>query len=250
MNDIYVFLGPTLAVVDARVEIDATYLPPVSIGDVYRLWARRPCVIGIVDGAFDRVPPVLHKEIMWIMERGVHVFGSAGIGALRAVELETFGMRGVGLVYQAFSDGILEQDDEVAVVHECGPGGYRALSEAMVNIRGTLLVAQDEKIISDDTRQLLTAVAKDVFYRNRNWPELLKLGNAKGGDPAELDALRRWLPGGRVDQQAADAIAMLREMRAFHATDPAPLRVPWMTANTILWNEARECAGPLYEDGR
>lgn len=250
MSDVYIFLGPTLAVADARAEIDAVYLAPVSRGDVYRLWVRRPRVIGIVDGHSERVPAVLHKEIMWIMERGVHVFGSAGHGALRAVELEMFGMRGVGHVYQAFRDGILEQDDEVAVVHERAPDGYRALSESMVNIRGTLLAALDEKVISADTRHLLTAVAKNFFYRDRNWPDLLKSGNARGADPAELGALSRWLPQGRVDQQADDAIAMLRELRTFRAANPAPLRVPWRTANTILWHEARERAGSVREDGR
>ena len=117
MSETYVFLGPTLAKSDARAELDVVYLPPVSAGDVYRLWRHGPRVIGIVDGYFERVPAVWHKEIMWIMERGVHVFGGASMGALRAAELATFGMRGVGWVYQAFRDGTLDRDDEVAVKH-------------------------------------------------------------------------------------------------------------------------------------
>ena len=78
MSEIYVFLGPTLAEKEARVELDAVDLPPVSAGDVYRLWRRRPRAIGIVDGYFDRVPAAWHKEIMWMMEHGVHVFGAGG----------------------------------------------------------------------------------------------------------------------------------------------------------------------------
>ncbi len=117
MNEIYVFLGPTLAEKDARAELDAVYLPPASAGDVYRLWRRRPNAIGIVDGYFDRVPAVWHKEIMWMMERGVHVFGGASMGALRAAELDGFGMHGVGWVYQAFREETLDRDDEVAVRH-------------------------------------------------------------------------------------------------------------------------------------
>ena len=77
MSEIYVFLGPTLAEKEARAELNAVYLPPVSAGDVYRLWRRRPRAIGIVDGYFDRVPAAWHKEIMWMMEHGVHVFGAA-----------------------------------------------------------------------------------------------------------------------------------------------------------------------------
>jgi hypothetical protein len=171
----------------------------VSEGDVYRLWRRRPRAIGIVDGYFEHVPAVLHKEIMWIMEHGVHVFGSASVGALRAVELEMFGM----------------------------------------NIRQTLLAAKNQKIISARTCNLLVAGAKALFYRERTWPGLLEAGKARGAAPAELAALSAWLPGGRVDQMADDVVAMLREMRGFLATDPPPKQVRWKTANTVIWNTAR-----------
>jgi hypothetical protein len=239
MNENYVFLGPTLAVSDARAELDAVYLPPVSEGDVYRLWRRRPRVIGIVDGYFERVPAVWHKEIMWIMERGVHVFGAAGMGALRGAELDTFGMRGVGWVYQAFRNGTLDRDDEVAVKHGAAQDGYRALSEAMVNIRRTLEAACGQGIISATTQEILIVVGTAIFYHDRDWPGLLRAGEAAGADVAELGALRRWLPIGRVDQQAADALTMLREMRSFLATAPAPQQVSWTMANTARWEAAR-----------
>jgi hypothetical protein len=242
MSEACVFLGPTLAVPAAKAELDAVYLPPVSAGDVCRLWRNRPRTIGIVDGYFEHVPAVWHKEIMWIMAQGVHVFGSAGLGALRAAELDSFGMRGVGRVYQAIKDGTLDRDDELAVAYDQGPDGYRALSEAMVNIRATLEAAHRGQIISDATRDVLAAAGAALFYRDRNWPALLEAGKAAGADPAELAALRRWLPSGRIDQQADDALAMLREMREFLAGDPAPLRVPWTMANTTRWLAARDHA--------
>ncbi len=246
MRDIYVFLGPTLAEKDARAELDAVYLPPVSAGDVYRLWRRRPRAIGIVDGCFDRVPAVWHKEIMWIMEHGVHMFGGAGMGALRAAELDSFGMRGAGWVYQAFSEGTLDRDDEVAVSHATAGDGYRPLSEAMVNIRRTLQAAEHQGIISALTASILVSAGTALFYHGRTWPELLR---AAGADAAELDALRRWLPTGRIDQQAADAVAMLREMRSFLAADPAPQHVSWCMANTAMWEVAKRRADTLPRDG-
>ncbi len=249
MSEIYVFLGPTLAEKEARAELDAVYLPPVSAGDVYRLWRRRPRVIGVVDGYFDCVPAVWHKEIMWIMERGVHVFGAASMGALRAAELDTFGMRGVGWVHQAFRDGTLDRDDEVAVKHGAAEDGYRVLSEAMVNIRRTLGAAEHQGIISAATRDRLTVTGMALFYHDRNWPGLLRAGGAAGADGAELDALRQWLPTGRIDQQAADAVAMLREMRRFLATDPAPQQVSWTMANTAMWEAATRRAGTILSNG-
>jgi hypothetical protein len=243
MSDAYVFLGPTLTVADAKAELDAVYLPPVSAGDVFRLQDKRPRAVGIVDGYFEHVPAVWHKEIMWIMAQGVHVFGSAGLGALRAAELDSFGMRGVGRIYQAFKDGALDRDDEVAVACEEEADGYRALSEAMVNIRATLEAAQRAQIITDATRDALAATGAALFYRDRTWPALLEAGKPAGADPAELSALRRWLPAGRIDQQADDAVAMLREIRDLLAGSPDPLRVPWTVANTT-----RLLAGKDYAD--
>ena len=242
MNEIYVFLGPTLAEKDARAELDAVYLPPVSAGDVYRLWRRRPRAIGIVDGYFDRVPAVWHKEIMWVMERGVHVFGGAGLGALRAAELDSFGMRGVGWICQAFRDETLDRDDEVAVRHATADDGYRPLSEAMVNIRRTLAAAEQQGVISAATAGFLVTAGTGLFYHDRTWPELLRAAEAARADTAELDALHRWLPAGRIDQQAADAVAMLREMRGFLAADPAPQQVSWTMANTAMWEVAKRRA--------
>jgi hypothetical protein len=69
------------------------------------------------------------------MKQGVHVFGAASMGALRAAELAAFGLEGVGDIYEAFASGALEDDDEAE-------GGYRPLSEAMVNIRPTLQAAE------------------------------------------------------------------------------------------------------------
>ncbi len=250
MNDIYVFLGPTLAEKDARAELDAVYLPPAAAGDVYRLWQRRPRAIGIVDGYFDHVPAVWHKEILWMMEHGVHVFGAAGLGALRAAELDSFGMRGTGWIYQAFREGTLDRDDEVAVRHAAAEDGYRPLSEAMVNIRRTLHAAQEQDIISAVTLGTLAAAAAALFYRDRTWPDLLLAAEAARADPGELDALRRWLPAGRIDQQAADATAMLREMRGFLARDPAPQQVSWAMSDTAMWEVAKHRADTVTRDGQ
>jgi hypothetical protein len=242
MNDVYVFLGPTLAEKDARAELDAVYLPPAAAGDVYRLWRRHPRAIGIVDGYFDHVPAVWHKEIMWVMGHGVHVFGAAGLGALRAAELDGFGMRGTGWVYQAFREGTLDRDDEVAVRHAAAGDGYRPLSEAMVNIRRTLRASEQQGVISAATLGTLVTAAAGLFYRDRTWPDLLRAAAAARADPDELDALRRWLPAGRVDQQGADATAMLREMRGFLDSDPAPQQVSWSMSDTAMWEVAKRRA--------
>jgi len=59
-------------------------------------------LIGIVDGNFETVATVWHKEILWAMAQGIHVYGAASIGALRAAELAEFGMKGVGAIFRHF----------------------------------------------------------------------------------------------------------------------------------------------------
>src|SRR5438093_1428620 len=135
--NIVIFTGPTLSAEEGRAVLDARYLAPAAQGDVYRAARHRPQLIGIVDGLFERTPAVWHKEILWAMSNGVHVFGSASLGALRAAELAAFGMEGVGAVFDAFRSGRLEDDDEVAVAHEPA-APYRSSSEAMVDIRATV----------------------------------------------------------------------------------------------------------------
>ena len=50
-------------------------------------------------------------------------------------ELHTFGMVGVGRIFEGYRDGQLDADDEVAVIHSSSEQGYRVCSDALVNIR-------------------------------------------------------------------------------------------------------------------
>ena len=241
MSEIYAFLGPALPKISALGELDAVYLPPAVEGDICRLMQLRPRVIAIIDGGYGNAAQIGHKEIMWAMEHGVHVFGGAGIGALRAVELQAFGMRGAGWVYEAFRDGALEQDDEITVAYERHDQGYRRLSEPMVNIRHALLAAAQEKVITEATCHVLTIRAKARFYAHRDWPGLLSIAEQEAG-PAEVMALRDWLAQGRPDLVARDTVTLLRAIREFMAADPPPLMVPWTIANTTHWNAVRRRA--------
>ena len=245
---VYVFLGPTLPAAEAHRELDAVYLPPVSQGDVYRAASRGAQAIGIIDGYFDRVPAVWHKEILWAMAQGIPVYGSASMGALRAAELAPFGMEGVGKVFEAYRDGALEDDDEVAVVHGPAESGYRAASEAMVNLRVTLAAAADAGVIGAGTQAALEAIAKDLFYPERSYPQVLKLGEERGLPAQELEALRRWLPKERIDQKRADARAMLRAMRAQLRLKTKAKPVPFAVEHTVYWERAMQSAGVLATD--
>ncbi|QRK08247.1 hypothetical protein JQX13_51390 [Archangium violaceum] len=232
---VYVFTGPTLPAEEARAELDAVYLPPAAQGDVYRAALEKPRAIGIIDGYFERMPSIWHKEILWAMSQGIPVFGASSMGALRAAELAAFGMVGVGNIFEAFHRGELEDDDEVAVVHAPAEDGFRPLSEAMVNIRATLRAAEAQGLIGPPLREMLERMAKGLFYPDRVWPGLLARAAGAGGSREELDALRAWLPRGRVEQKKRDALALLRAMRAHLEAPPEPPRVRYTFERTDAW---------------
>lgn len=248
--NIYVFTGPTLSAQQGRSVLDAVYQPPASQGDVYRATLNRPDAIGIIDGFFDHVPAVWHKEILWAISQGIPVYGSGSMGALRAAELARFGMKGVGQIFEAYRDGSLEDDDEVAVAHASGEQDFRPVSEALVNIRATLERAQKEGIVGAATRRGLEDIAKRLYYPHRSYPVLLEQGAGRRLPATELESLRDWLPQGRVDQKREDALAMLATMGEEVSCWGAPQQASFAFERTVYWERLvrSACAGAPASD--
>ncbi len=242
-----VFLGPSLSIATARDLLDTVYLPPAGHGDIYRATLRRPRLraIGLIDGYFRHRPAVRHKEILWAMSEGIHVFGAASIGALRATELADFGMVGIGRIFADFHAGRLEDDDEVAVDQGPAELGHLPLNEAMVDMRATLDLARQQGVISQEDTALLVDIAKQIFYVRRTYPALLEAAAQEGIAPADLSRLRAWLPTGRVSQKRDDALTLLGVLRDFLASDPAPLAVSFHFERTETWDADVAFATPL-----
>jgi len=212
---LFVFVGPTLSPEEiARVVPSAIVLPPVERGDVLRLVLDfEPSAIAIIDGFFNNVPAVTHKEILFALSRGFPVFGASSMGALRAAELWQFGMEGVGVIFTLYRDGIWEADDEVAVTHGPAESGYRASSVALANIRLGLEKATKKGIITSEAEKRLVTIAKSTFYADRSWEHLF--GQVKD-DPAfvnELEPLRAFIAFERPDAKRDDALEMLSHLR-------------------------------------
>jgi hypothetical protein len=246
--NVFIFTGPTISPEEANAELKAIYLPPAAEGDVYRVALHRPQVIGIIDGYFQSVPTVRHKEILWAMSHGIHVFGSASMGALRAAELLPFGMEGVGAVFELYRDGILEDDDEVAVAHGSAETGFVSASEAMVNIRQTLRTAERVGIISTELRVTLEKIGKELFYPDRNYSTMLRHASENESSEAELTKLRQWLPNHRVNQKREDALLMLRVIRDRLEQGLRRKTVSYYFEQTAMWQSAQRQAGELRFD--
>jgi hypothetical protein len=165
MRDTVVFLGPTLARADAERVLDADYLPPICRGDLERL-PEHVRFVGIVDGEFFQSLSVSPKEVVTLLRRGVTVFGASSMGALRAAETWKFGTIGVGQIFIMFRDGILDADDEVALIYERDT--YRKLSEPLVNLRAALDMAANGGAIDEQEKNDLLLKMKSLYFPERS----------------------------------------------------------------------------------
>jgi hypothetical protein len=240
MNDPVVFCGPTIQPEAAKALFPAADCRgPVARGDVLRASEEQPAVICIIDGYFEHRPAVTHKEILWAMKRGIPVFGASSMGALRAAELSAYGMVGVGVVFDNFMTGRLEDEDEVAVPHTEGPS-FRSGADALVNIRSTLDRAAAQGVVGEETLHALLRVAKSIFYAERNYPALLRAAEDHGLERSCLRSLRDWLaiPDNRVDQKRLDAEELLTGVRErFARRDFGPTPNSWSFPTTASWQK-------------
>jgi hypothetical protein len=237
-----VFVGPSLPRGRLALPDFVELRPPAAAGDLARAAAAGAAAIGLVDGVFETTASPWPREILWALSRGVAVYGSSSLGALRAVELAPWGMIGVGRVFADYRDGRLEDDDEVALLHGPREAGYPKLSEAMVNIRATLARARATGLVAAVAHDRLVALAKAEFYKDRTWERLLDRAARAGLPRAPLHRLAAWLPDGAVDVKAADARRLLARIARRDAPRPAPaaFRVP----RTRHWVEFRARHAP------
>ena len=170
MKKIIVYLGLSILEDEAKTILDADYRPPVKRGDILKAISEKPDIIGIIDGAFHHTPAVAHKEIMKALDKGITVVGGSSMGALRASELDDLGMIGIGYVYRAYRSGEITSDDDVALSFD--PVNQVPLSEALVNVDYKLNLAVDEGIITEEERDYIHNIAKEIYYPKRSYQNI------------------------------------------------------------------------------
>ena len=207
-----IFAGTSISHDDARKILDVKYSRPVFRCDIQKAVKKGYNVIGIIDGIFFDKTAVAHKEIIKAIKSGVVVVGGCSMGALRASELDTYGMIGVGNVYEWYRDGVIEADDEVAVA--TNPDTFEPVSNPMVNIRETLNAACDGGIINGDIRDSLMNIAKRTYYTERTYFGVIKQGVKDSVfTPDSGDVLIKYCKEHEVDVKRNDAIAVIEKVK-------------------------------------
>jgi hypothetical protein len=219
-GEVVAFVGPSLP--DARERPaklrGVTLLPPSKRGDVWCALERRPRAIALIDGVFEAQPSVWHHELLDAVEQGVRVFGASSMGALRAAELQPFGVVGVGQVFRWVRDGSAD-DADVALLHADAEHGFRALTVPQVTVRFAASQARAKNVITKAEEHALVAASARIFYQERDWPAVLAV--------LSPDARARWdrfAKRGVPDIKAIDARECIAV--AMRAAPGKPQRLP------------------------
>lgn len=166
-------------------EHELTCRGPAKCGDITHAVDQGFREIGLVDGRFEDVAAVWHKEILYALSEGATVYGAASMGALRAAECYPFGMIGIGKVFERYAFGGLEDDAAVAQVHAPAEFGYIAFSEAMVTVDATLERAKAAATITSEELLHVRAMANSIFFKERTWRRIFDDVGIEIADVAE-----------------------------------------------------------------
>lgn len=158
-----IFAGPSLSRERIRALTDVRIEDPVCRGDMYRLADFDTFVI--LDGEFGQSLSVSPKEILDVIDSGKTVIGASSMGALRASELDCYGMIGIGWVYRRFARARVRRDDEVALVFS--PFDFTPVTIPMVCVEYWLEILRADGVIAAKEAKAISKVAGKIFFAER-----------------------------------------------------------------------------------
>jgi hypothetical protein len=208
---------------------------PAMQGDIAEAVLEGATAIGLVDGYFDAVAAPWHKEILFALASGVTMLGASSMGALRAAECASFGMRPIGAIAQAYCSGVLDDDAAVALSHGPKELGYPPLTEPLVDVQPTLAHLCQLGLLSKSEQRQLWDEANRLYFKDRTDEAIFSMLPGKLGDYRQH----------RVNRKAEDALLLIAELKACPTT-----RVPRPDIPQPLSLFARQVLPELVEAQR
>ncbi len=210
-----IFLGPSLSHEKARKIFQADFRGPAKKGDLLRASGDidDSTIVCLVDALFlQDYPPSPIEVYQLMLNKNIKLYGAASLGALRAVELEKFGMIGMGKIFELYKKGKLTADDEIAVTFV--EGEHQLQSEAMIDIRFNLFLAHRMGIINEITKKTIAKVAKNIYFPYRNYTDILD--QTQKQYPAiskDLKSFRTYIIKNRQSLKERDTIKLINYVK-------------------------------------
>lgn len=241
----HVFAGPTISRREVlEIVPSARVHPPARHGSFLMLDPRPTDTIILVDGVFHGTAPIRHKEILRILDRGTRVLGASSMGALRAAELEPWGMEGIGTVFRWLRAGLITGDDEVALFHSDAEENHRPLSVPLVNVRAGLARLRLRRILSAADEQRILAAGRGLHFGSRTITSIVAAARDCGLPTQTADLVTTALRTGMPDLKARDARLALRCAESGRPSRPALAIRPRPTSFVFEWEQqARRVPG-------
>jgi len=237
---VHVYTGPTLPHEAGRALLDAHFLPPVKHGDVLDALSEGVECVAIIDGYYETVASVRHKEILQALQKGVRVLGSSSFGALRAAELNLFGMEGVGEIYRMYASGEIEADDEVAVKHAPETEGYKMLSVPLVDLRHNLRRATEAGMVPRSAADVILDCAREMYFGERTLRRIFARAEKRSVERDLIESCQSYFHHHWHDLKRADGELLLKTIAArMSDREPWPvLERPRIHRTSLLyrWN--------------
>jgi TfuA protein len=203
-----VYLGPSLDINIAKTILDADYRPPAQKWDIMNDYLSGGREFILIDGVFLDEYPTPPKEIRAILSEGAKVWGASSMGALRAVELRNIGMQGLGLIYQYYLTGQVEDDDEVAVIFN--KKNNKSYSYPLINLRYSLKHLKATKKLAIEVADEILEKEKERYFPFRNFNSIYETCKEISGNKG--DEIYNLIKDNWIDLKAIDAKSTLRKV--------------------------------------
>jgi hypothetical protein len=213
---------------------------PARQGDLHAAVEGGASVIGLVDGLFEAVAAVWHKEILYALSQGVHVLGAASLGALRAAECGRFGMIGIGEVARLYAGGELDDDGAVAQLHAPAEFGFQPLTEALVDFEAAIAALRGTGFLDAREAGLLLSAARAAFFKERTFTAVAATAGLSAERGIEIRRAARAAGPGLKQRDALRLVAAMAALPDARAEPPSG----WTLAKTEAFRRVFESERP------
>jgi hypothetical protein len=197
---IFIFAGLSIQESEAKkIDSDIVFLPPISRGDLKNLVKDSHRAILIADGEFSQSLAISPGEIKDALREGSLIYGCSSMGAIRAAELEIYGMIGCGPIFEWVKKSKVFRDDWLGHLYENDP--YRALTLPFIEIAALL----------DFNESKIKKIDKNFKSFDQLNFENIKL--ALKQDKGKILKVSRIFSGEMPSQKKLDTIKTLKTMR-------------------------------------
>lgn len=231
------FVGPTLhgAVFNHTIAEypDIICRGPAKQGDIAEAVLNGATAIGLIDGRYEDVAAPWHKEILFALSKQVYVLGAGSLGALRAAECCSFGMIGVGEIFERLCRGEIVDDSDVAQIHGPAELDYLPLSEPRVNIEATFRYLAARGTITSVQFEHLNQIAQSIFFKELVFERVLFESSLPETLKAKLSVM---VERHRVDQKQTDAFALVKILNDLPTTRNTVF-LDWEMSEPSVWRK-------------